>query len=382
MRRLTVVVSAVLLAVLIASSTALAVQAQSAEQYEPSDGSEAPPEPADSKAPSEPSPGANSISQGSVAKASSPAVVAARQDMAEEEKLPDYSQVVDNTTEGRFTAPGWTKRPGGESHGGDFVTAGTGAKSARFEVRIPSTNDYSVYAWWPIAANNSTAVRYVIPTATGARAETVDQSRDGGMWVKLGTYELKSGEGVIQVTSGSAGDGRVVADAVSIVRGELAAPPMPAAPAATPSAEAAGRAAPADARRAGNKKKKRLTGRRVVQQARRHLGDRYGFGTCKRSVKSCTCLTKRAVSPFGHRMSMGERSQWKYKGSRKIPKSRLRPGDEVFFKEGGRRGPITHVGIYAGNGEIVHASSFFGRVVEKKMKYINGYFGAKRFKVR
>ncbi len=78
-------------------------------------------------------------------------------------------------------------------------------------------------------------------------------------------------------------------------------------------------------------------------------------------------------------MGMGEAQQWQYRRSTRIPKSRLRPGDEVFFKENGPRGRITHVGVYSGNGRIIHASLYWGKVVEKEMKYINGYFGAKRF---
>ncbi|MDQ3429818.1 MAG: NlpC/P60 family protein, partial [Actinomycetota bacterium] len=124
-----------------------------------------------------------------------------------------------------------------------------------------------------------------------------------------------------------------------------------------------------------------FTGRDVVRHARRHIGDRYRYGTCTRTVKSCTCLTKKAARPSGHRMGMTEGRQWRYNGSRKIAKSRLRPGDEVFFKEYGSSS-ITHVGIYSGNGRIVHASSYWGKVVEKEMKYIDGYFGAKRFQSR
>ena len=57
-----------------------------------------------------------------------------------------------------------------------------------------------------------------------------------------------------------------------------------------------------------------------------------------------------------------------------IGKANLRPGDLVFFKEAGRSRPITHVGIYSGNGNLVHASNFFGKVVESKMKYMRGYY--------
>jgi cell wall-associated NlpC family hydrolase len=78
-------------------------------------------------------------------------------------------------------------------------------------------------------------------------------------------------------------------------------------------------------------------------------------------------------------MPLTERGQWLYDRSRWVAKSNLRPGDEVFFNEGGGS-RITHVGIYSGNGYIVHASSYFGKVVESKMSYIRGYSAAKRFK--
>jgi hypothetical protein len=38
--------------------------------------------------------------------------VAARGDLAEEGRLPDYSQVVDNITKGVFRVPGWETRRG------------------------------------------------------------------------------------------------------------------------------------------------------------------------------------------------------------------------------------------------------------------------------
>jgi probable lipoprotein NlpC len=126
----------------------------------------------------------------------------------------------------------------------------------------------------------------------------------------------------------------------------------------------------------------RASGNAVVRAARRHIGTRYRYATCSRSRMSCTCLTRKTWARFGHKLSMSEGGQWKYGRARNVAKSRLRPGDIVFFKEGGRRRGITHVGLYSGRGNIVHASAYFGKVVESKMRYVKGYSGAKRLRPR
>ncbi len=123
-------------------------------------------------------------------------------------------------------------------------------------------------------------------------------------------------------------------------------------------------------------------GNKVVRAARRYLGTRYRYATCKSSSMSCTCLTKKTWAKFGHKLPMSEKGQWSYNRGRKVAKSKLRPGDIVFFKEGGRRRGITHVGLYSGRGNLVHASAYFGKVVESKMRYIKGYSGAKRLRPR
>ncbi len=393
MRRLVFVICAVFAAASVVSFSTLAAEAQPADQYGSSDGTEASQDSPENTAPDEaldaPSPEANTapdeapdvpspeasssgdgfVSQGSVVETDSPEAVAAQEDLAEEERLPDYSQVVDNTTKGAFRAPGWKVQRGSLSHEGSFVAAEGARASARFGVEIPSSNDYSVYAWWPEAADAGTA-RYGVQTASGMKWSKVEQGADSsGMWVKIGNFAMEQGPRSVQVAAKSVDGGQVVADAVAVVRGE-AAPPEDQT--MTASGE---RSTATDSKRVS-----KFSGRDVVRQARRHIGDKYRYGTCTRSTKSCTCLTKLAVQPFGHRMGMTESGQWKYNGSRRIAKSSLRPGDEVFFKEYGNS--ITHVGIYSGNGRIVHASKFFNRVVEKEMKYIKGYFGAKRFKSR
>ena len=127
---------------------------------------------------------------------------------------------------------------------------------------------------------------------------------------------------------------------------------------------------------------RRASGNAVVRAAKRYIGTRYGYGKCSNRRMSCTCLTKKTWAKFGHKLSMSEGGQWKYGRARKVAKSALRPGDIVFFKEGKRKRGITHVGIYSGGGDLVHASAYFGKVVESKMRYIKGYSGAKRLKPR
>jgi cell wall-associated NlpC family hydrolase len=126
----------------------------------------------------------------------------------------------------------------------------------------------------------------------------------------------------------------------------------------------------------------RASSKDVVRAAKRYIGTKYRYATCTRSRMSCTCLTKMVFRKFGHKLPMSESGQWKYKRGHRVAKSNVRPGDIVFFKEGGRKRGITHVGIYSGRGNLVHASAYFGKVVESKMKYIKGYSGAKRLKPR
>ncbi|HEU4847084.1 MAG TPA: NlpC/P60 family protein, partial [Rubrobacteraceae bacterium] len=113
-----------------------------------------------------------------------------------------------------------------------------------------------------------------------------------------------------------------------------------------------------------------------------HIGTPYRPsppGPCRAyQSEDCACTTKLVFKKFGERLPDNPVRQWR-KG-KKIRKSNVRPGDLVFFKEAGRNRPITHVGIYSGHGNLIHASNFFGKVVESKMKYMRGYIGAKRIR--
>jgi cell wall-associated NlpC family hydrolase len=285
---------------------------------------------------------------------------------------PGYSQVVDNATPGRFDAPGWGERSDDAQSfdGADVYTSDDGVP-ARFKVEIPATGSYSVYAWWPARASNSAATRFGVSTTSGVEWTEVDQRKDGDMWVRLGTYELAAGDSyAIQISGASEGGGEVVADAVVVLSGEQANPEE------ATGEEIAGESVTA----AGG----RATGRDVVRMARRHLGTRYVKSPphrCRAYRKEdCSCHTRVVFRRFGRTLPDNPPSQWK-RGKR-VKKGNLRPGDLVFFDENrnGKLQPWDHVGIYSGHGNLVHASSYYGRVVESKMKRIDGYWGAKRIK--
>jgi cell wall-associated NlpC family hydrolase len=291
---------------------------------------------------------------------------------------PGYSQIVDNATKGSFRAPGWREPSGGGqgAFGANYARTSQYGASARFKAKIPATGYYTVYAWWPAAEENSAATRYGISTTSGVEWTTVNQQTDGSMWVRLGAYGLEEGDTpAVKVSPDSVGGGRVVADAVMVVRGTQVNPE-----------DAAGERMTAAGKGKDTAGKKSTAGRPtaadVVRVARRYIGTKYKYATCTDKAMSCTCLTKTVFSKFGHKLPMSEDGQWNYERGRKVAKSDLRPGDIVFFKERGQRKPITHMGIYSGNGNFIHASAYWGKVVERPMKYVDGYVGAKRLRPR
>ena len=95
----------------------------------------------------------------------------------------------------------------------------------------------------------------------------------------------------------------------------------------------------------------------------------------------CSCFTSRVYNKY-RKLPDSPKGQWGY--GRKIGRKNLNRGDLVFFDENrnGRWEPWDHVGMYAGNGNVMHASSYFGKVVISKMKYIKGFKGGKRIRYK
>ena len=89
----------------------------------------------------------------------------------------------------------------------------------------------------------------------------------------------------------------------------------------------------------------------AVSAALSKVGSRYVWGTSGPNTFDCSGLTSWAYRQVGISLSRSSRAQWSSAG-RKISKSELQPGDLVFYYS-----PVSHVGLYIGNGKIVDAAN-------------------------
>jgi len=266
-----------------------------------------------------------------------------------------YSQVVDNASKGRFKADeGWGTSSYGRGVHDENYRFGRPAEDqtlARFKVKIPEPANYAVYARWPRVKGLNDSVPVGVETTSGVEWTRVNQQRDGGRWVRLGVFEMEAGDDYSVVFSpGTSGRGYAAADAVKVerVRSGVAA---------------------SSKRSEGDDS----AGHDVVKEARRYTGVPYRLGTASRSGVDCSGLTMQVYRKFG--VSLPHDVEKQYRSGSRV-RGEPKAGDLVFFDEHGNG--ISHVGIATGRGTIVHASDYWRRVTETKIKYINGYRGAKR----
>ncbi len=113
----------------------------------------------------------------------------------------------------------------------------------------------------------------------------------------------------------------------------------------------------------------------VLQEAERYLGTPYVLGGAGFDGIDCSGLTMRAYEAVGIHLPHWDDKQLNYG---EPVQGNPQPGDLVFFREHEGGGPATHVGLYYGDGKILHASSYYGEVVVSDMAYMTGYIGARR----
>lgn len=92
---------------------------------------------------------------------------------------------------------------------------------------------------------------------------------------------------------------------------------------------------------------------RIVQVARKQLGDRYSAGSSGPHAFDCSGFT-RYVYKVATGKELPHHSRAQYGKVKKVSRKNARPGDLVFFFGGGAH----HVGIYIGNGKMVDAAGY------------------------
>lgn len=132
-----------------------------------------------------------------------------------------YKQVVDNTS-GRFSASGgWNPSSwSGEKYGKNYRYTRPKATNdtARYRFKIPSTGRYKVQAWYPSASGYNSSTPIGIDTTSGLEWIRMDQRKDGGKWVDLGTFRMAAGDREnVRISRWTEGNGYVVADAIRII---------------------------------------------------------------------------------------------------------------------------------------------------------------------
>ena len=86
-----------------------------------------------------------------------------------------------------------------------------------------------------------------------------------------------------------------------------------------------------------------------------YLGGRYVWGGQTLGVGvDCSGFVKAVYAHFG--INLYRCSYEQVNNGRHITKEELRPGDLIFYKTTGT-GRISHVAMYIGNGQIIHARS-------------------------
>lgn len=105
----------------------------------------------------------------------------------------------------------------------------------------------------------------------------------------------------------------------------------------------------------------------VVAVARAQIGTRYrlGGGSPEKGF-DCSGLIQYVMSALQLNVPRTAKQQAKSGLAIKRDTSRLRPGDILTFGKG-KKGGVSHVGIYVGDGRYVHASSVAGRVIESSI---------------
>ncbi len=96
-------------------------------------------------------------------------------------------------------------------------------------------------------------------------------------------------------------------------------------------------------------------GNQIAEYALGYLGCKYVYGANGPDSFDCSGFVKYVYAQFGY--SLNRTASDQLNNGTVVEKGSEQPGDLVFFKRSGESKPVSHVGMYIGNGQFVHAST-------------------------
>ncbi len=124
-----------------------------------------------------------------------------------------------------------------------------------------------------------------------------------------------------------------------------------------------------------------LMNTKLLDKAKEYLGTPYGFGSKDKNRTDCSGFTRQVFAQFG--ISLPHSATEQAQLGTRISKDELQVGDLVFYRT--YKHDPSHVGIYAGNGKIIHASYRGRKVMYDDMDkgyYQERYLYAKRITLK
>lgn len=115
-------------------------------------------------------------------------------------------------------------------------------------------------------------------------------------------------------------------------------------------------------------------------ECKKWLGTPYRTGGSSREGVDCSGFTSQIYLNV-YKVKLPRTAATQFMVGKNVMTSQLKPGDLVFFQTSGEA-PITHVGIYLGDGKFVHSSTRYGVILSHLYEgyYSQAFRGARRIK--